>query len=178
MISRRTILTWLGLLPAMVAAAKVAPAIASISPAPAVRVRWKTVLEADGSSTWTDGSRRYLDAWVETQKKEDWPATKPANYFNPDGTRYVFPDGEERFTLGHSLDDVKGIIEDDAKALEARVAHWRDFKEFQRSPGITVDAEFYNQGERLRNDRALPPSWSDKPRPADIPIFQFSAKDW
>jgi hypothetical protein len=110
MISRRTILAWLGLTPVAIAVAKATPTHAMNGPlaradAPPVRTRaWKTVLEPDGSSSFVKNGERWLDAWVKTQKEEDWICKK-------DRWGKVAP----------SLDDIKDIIQEDADAINARL---------------------------------------------------------
>jgi hypothetical protein len=79
MISRRTILSWLGLAPFAIAAtdlSAVAGSVATVVPlATKGRTRkWKTVLEKDGSSTLSKDGKRYLSSWLEEQDKNQWAA--------------------------------------------------------------------------------------------------------
>lgn len=156
MISRRTILKWLGLLP-VAATAMPGLAIGNLNAtAGAVRSRaWKIALEPDGSSVLVDGNDRWLPSWLKTQKTEDWG----------DGRRYIAP----------RLDEIEQIIKDDAEAVKVRSDHWRDFKAFQHENGVEVTAEFTEPGVRLKND---PPVLPHKPFWYPSPVFQFSEKDW
>ena len=108
MLSRRTILKWLG----MVSLAPALPAVAyetrlpgaSLVPPP-VRSRkaWQTILEPDGSSSWVNvDGKRYLDAWLETGEADEW---------------------------GKGIDDLKAEIEADKEALKWRSRSGQCFNE-------------------------------------------------
>ena len=130
MISRRSILKWLGFAPVAIAVAKVAPAQAmgSLDTAYApTRVRaWKSVLEPDGSSSFVKDGERWLDSWVKTQKEEDWGKSVCGRWIE--------------------LDDIKAAIQTDVEAMNERCEHWRHFQAFQKENGIEVEAIFTGPG--------------------------------
>lgn len=122
MISRRTILKWLGLAP-VAAAAMPGLVIGSLDTAYApTRVRaWKVVLEPDGSSVLVKGNERWLGSWLKTQKEEDWGFTQG--------------DGGERTYITPRLSEIEQIIEADAEAVKERCSFWEnEFKEIGIRP--------------------------------------------
>lgn len=83
MISRRTILAWLGLAPFAIAAMKL-PAVAqpTVQAAGVIpRTRgWKMVLEADGSTALAKDGERYLTSWLSAQNKDEWASLDKMAY--------------------------------------------------------------------------------------------------
>jgi hypothetical protein len=191
MISRRTILKWLG----FAAAAPVLPAMAEIAGrviGPAVRSRkaWQTVLEADGSTSWVnDQGKRFLDAWLESGEFDEWGKEAKNKQIDKYWDSRLGYNG----TMGKAeaprlefprptYDDVKATIEADKEALKWR-SRWGQC--FNEEDHTAYRKEKIRQGQDpdlfSSNTDAMPTGVDGKPVSQIAPLtddtFRPSARD-
>ena len=140
MISRRTILAWLGLAPFAIAATKLDAVAQTV--APRTRQRWKTVLNPDGSSDFVKGDKRWLDAWVDDRKER----------LTPDK---IGPEKTYNFDLDkRDLDELKTVEANhvaEVKAMEDRSNPWRELNEFEEKyeRKVPIEIKIYDKGEYM-----------------------------
>jgi hypothetical protein len=129
MISRRTILAWLGLAPFAIAATKLPAAqIDTLDTVTGTRQRWKTILNPDGSSDLVKGDKRWLDAWIEDRK---------THVIGPSDTM--------------ELEMVEANHQAEVLAMEERSNPWRELKEFEDKyeREVPVEIKIYDKGEYM-----------------------------
>ena len=149
MISRRSLLAWLGIAPFAIAATDLSavarPAVQSVGVIPRAR-GWKMALNADGSSDFVKDGKGWLEAWVQDKKK------------GPVQDELVFPtrwnDCVEHPDGTSILEIIEENIKISADRIKERSNPWAELEQFEAETGVKAPVEYkiYDSGTYFPQD--------------------------